>query len=243
MIRKATASDWEAIWTFVERDIARNYFIALSLIRGRETYKDIYIEDQKGILFHRISGNLQFINYGKASLELFNELISELEFEKLIGPQSMCQGLDLELDYEGAIISALDKIRYHTTMDFSKTERVDVADLEAIEELYSQLFTGYPKMSYMKDKLLSYRGIGYLIKADKLVSVAQSDFGCLIVGVATDRNHQHQGYATLCLNALINEMFETHDTVYLQYDNPNAGRLYESLGFRPIDQVIHYKKR
>ncbi|MBI9013016.1 MAG: GNAT family N-acetyltransferase [Clostridiales bacterium] len=243
MIRKATESDEEAIWAFVKRDIARNYFVALSLMKGREAYKDIYIEDQKGILFYRTSGNLQFINYGQASLDLFNELICQLEFNKLIGPQSMCRGLNLNVDYEGAIISVLERNRYHSNTDSSKIERLDIADLEAVEELYSQLFTGYPKVSYMKDKLLSHRGIGYLIKADNLMSVAQSDFGCLVVGVATDLNHQHQGYATLCLQALIEEMFKTHDMVYLQYDNPNAGRLYESLGFRPIDQVIHYKKR
>jgi len=243
MIRKATESDLEAIWTFVMKDIARNYFIALGLIQGKETYKDIYIEDDKGILFHRTSGNIQFINYGEASLESFKELIDQLEFKKLIGSKSMCRGLSLEVDYEGALISALDKECYSETSNSSIVKRIEIQDLEAVEQLYSQLFTGYPKVPYMKDKLLSHRGTGYLIKTDKLLSVAQSDFGCLIVGVATDLNHQHQGYATTCIRSLIEEMFKTHDTIYLQYDNLDAGRLYESLGFRPIDQVSHYMKR
>jgi len=243
MIRKATESDLEAIWTFVMKDIARNYFIALGLMQGNETYKDIYIEEDKGILFHRNSGNIQFINYGQASLESFKELIDQLEFKKLIGPRSMCRGLSLEVDYEGAIISALDKRSYSKTSNSSIVKKIEIQDLEAVEQLYSQLFAGYPKVPYMKDKLLSHRGTGYLIKTDRLLSVAQSDFGCLIVGVATDLNHQHQGYATTCIRSLIEEMFKTHTTIYLQYDNLGAGKLYESLGFRPIDQVIHYKKR
>ncbi len=55
--------------------------------------------------------------------------------------------------------------------------RLTVNDLEQVEALYSKVFSGYPKVKYMKTKLSEGRGIGYKIRTDKLVSVAQSELG------------------------------------------------------------------
>ncbi len=63
------------------------------------------------------------------------------------------------------------------------------------------------------------------------------------MGVATDPNYQKKGYAIECLVPLLKEIFNTYNKAYLQYDNFHAGKIYEKLGFNPVDQVIHYTKR
>ncbi|MCH4886885.1 GNAT family N-acetyltransferase [Acidaminobacter sp. JC074] len=238
MIRKATIDDLSYIKSFVSRDYARNYFIALGLEKGYSTFKDIYMGDE-AILFHRASGNLQFANYREDDGG-FKDLIKTLDFKYLIGSKTMCHVLGLDIDHEGAYISELKKDDF--VYEDTSASIIGLDDLEDIEGLYKKVFSGYPKVSYMKDKLISNRGTGYKIVKEKICSVAQSDFKRLIVGVATDPACQRMGYARACMMALMKTMFETEDSVYLQYDDKGAGKLYESLGFKRIDQVIHYKR-
>ncbi len=238
MIRKATLEDLSFLKSFVSKDYARSYFIALGLERGYSTFKDIYIGEE-AVLFHRASGNLQFINYGSDDGG-FKELIKTLEFNSLIGPKSMCDVLDLKVDYYGAIISKLDRKDY--IYEKNNANIISTSDLYAIENLYKKVFSGYPKANYMKDKLMSQRGTGYMIEKNGIRSVAQSDFNILVVGVATDPEYQRMGYARECMIELMNEMFKKETSVYLQYDDLGAGKLYKSLGFKKVDQVVHYMR-
>jgi len=242
MIRLADKSDLNNIIKFVHRDFARNYFIALSLIKGYKDFKTIYLEEGRGILFLRHSGNLQFVNYGQASVNAFKTIIDNLSFNTLIGPKSMCVNLGLKVKKEGALIASLHKDDFNIKGSNDQVEPLLSDDMDEVENLYSQIFSGYPKAVYMRDKLLSQRGIGYKITDEKIVSVAQSDFNCLIVGVATHPDHQYKGLAYQCMVSLIKEMFLTEKEVFLQYDNPLAGKLYDKLGFTTIDQVVHYVK-
>lgn len=242
MIRIANKSDLTSIRSFVSKDFARNYFIAISLINGLDQYKEIYIEDNKAMLFLRKSGNLQFVQYGQATVEAFKSLIKHLNFTQLIGPKSMCHLLALKVDHEGAFISSLKKKDYTDRKLDADVKPLLVSDLDAVVSLYSIVFSGYAKTTYMTEKLKSNRGIGYKIQKKGILSVAQSDFGSVIVGVATHPNYQHKGYALKCMHSLIQSMFLSHDEVYLQYDKGHASKLYEKLGFKPMDQIIHYSK-
>ncbi len=49
MIRKANEQDMSTILEYVSRDCARNYFILMGLIKGPQTFKDIYIEEDSEI--------------------------------------------------------------------------------------------------------------------------------------------------------------------------------------------------
>jgi uncharacterized protein len=41
---------------------------------------------------------------------------------------------------------------------------------------------------------------------------------------------------------LCNQLLQEGKDLYLQYDNMVAGRIYEKLGFKPIDVVRNYKR-
>lgn len=236
-MRKATIDDRNILKEFVSRDYARSYFAALGLEKSWSTFKDIYMTDEAA-LFHRASGNLQYVSF--AQDDSFSSLVRTLTFNHLIGSRQMCDHLGLPIERLGAYIAKLDKEDYVPKTSFALPIEVD--DLRSIENLYERVFSGYPKADYMKSKLLSGRGIGFGIKKDDMVSVAQSDFYSLIVGVATHPNYVRQGYAQACLHKLLEKMFQTQRSVYLQYDDPYAGKLYEKLGFKVIDQVAFYTR-
>lgn len=243
MIRKASKADMPIIQTYISRDYARNYFIALSLLKGPETYEAIYIDETdqiNGMLFCRASGNLQFVSYHDYDTSDMQLLITQLDFKLLISPESFCQQLEpaIKIHKRGAWIAKLARREYK-----AHESHVDVLmpeDSEAVERLYSKVFPGYPKADFIRKKLLDGRGIGVKIQEDDLFSVAQSDFSYVIVGVATAPDKQKKGYARQCMYGLMNRLFETEDALYLQYDSDIAGKLYEDLGFKPVDRVNHY---
>lgn len=244
MIRKSTEQDAKRIEAYIAKDYARNYFIALGMLSN--AFQDIYIDETdqiNSILFHRKSGNLQFICYKKYDCSDMCMLIKSISFNVLISPQSYCIGVEdvLKVVKEGAWIAALDSKNISFNDDAVKV--LTVRDLDDVEALYSTVFSGYPKKDAMADKLNSKRGIGFFIRQKDIVSVAQSDFGNVIVGIATCPEEQGKGYAKRCMLMLMKTLFEHHQTLYLQYDNPRAGYLYTSLGFKVIDQVMHYEKR
>jgi predicted GNAT family acetyltransferase len=99
----------------------------------------------------------------------------------------------------------------------------------------------------MEERIKSGRGRGLCIRRNgKIVAVAQSEFemdtSALIVGVATDPASQGKGLGSTCVEALCSQLLKEGKDLYLQYDNMDAGRIYERLGFRPFDQVKHYEK-
>jgi predicted GNAT family acetyltransferase len=138
----------------------------------------------------------------------------------------------------------LDKSNFKDLKVSHHVEALKLHELDCVVELYKKVFPGFPSKKFMADKLTSDRGIGYrVLLKETMLSVAQSDFGNVIVGVATDPSEQNKGLARACMSQLLKDVLEHHEAAYLQYDNLEAGRLYEKFGFRIVDQVNHYVKR
>lgn len=256
MIREMLPDEYPIVKRFVEKDIARNYFILLGLASKKQVYHKIYGEykddELSALLFRRNSGVLQFYAPGEFDLDEFINLISTLEYDALIGPRSYCskfldKGLFTSIK-DGAYISKLHKdYKMEPRQIQYKIRDITVDDLDKIVELYRQVFESFSSKEVMKEKLLNNRGRGVCIKENEgIISVAQTDFetgdGAVIVGVATDNNYRYKGLATECLYLLCNTLLKEGKDLYLQYDNLEAGKIYEKLGFRTIDQVIHYKR-
>lgn len=256
MIREMLPDEYPIIKKFVEKDIARNYFILLGLASKKQVYHKIYGEykdnELNALLFRRNSGVLQFYAPEEFDLDGFINLISTLEYDVLIGPRSYCSKfLDkgiFTFVKDGAYISKLHKdYKMEPRQIQYKIRDITVEDLDKIVELYRQVFESFSSKEVMEEKLLNNRGRGVCIEENgQIISVAQTDFetkdGAVIVGVATDNNHRYKGLATECLYLLCSTLLKEGKDLYLQYDNLEAGKIYEKLGFRIIDQVIHYKR-
>lgn len=244
------------IKNFVEKNVARNYFILLGLTSKKEVYDKIYGEyhgdELRAVLFKRKSGTLQFYAPGEFHVSGFVELISSLEYNSLIGPKSYCdkflnRGI-FSSSEDGAYISKLDKDYKMKPFEIRcKIRDIKVDDLDEIVELYKTVFKSFSPKEVMEEKLINKRGRGVCIeKYERIISLAQTDFetreAAVIVGVATNPDHKCKGLATECLKLLCSKLLNEEKNIYLQYDNLEAGKIYERLGFRPIDQVMHYKR-
>lgn len=254
MIRELLADEYNKLKEFIGKDIARNYFLLLGLSGTREVYDKIYgefIDDElQAVLFRRKTGVLQFYTHKDFDLEGFVSLIKTLDYNSLIGPKSYChlflnKGIFSRFN-EGAYLSKLDKgsrIQYKS-MEY-KIRYITTDDLDDIVTLYKGVFQSFAPKEVMEQKLIEKRGRGVCIEIDGvIVSVAQSDFeiedAAVVVGVATDKNHLGKGFATQCMSFLCNVLQNEGKDIYLQYHNLNAEGIYEKLGFKKIDRVIHY---
>ncbi|MFT9493788.1 GNAT family N-acetyltransferase [Anaerosolibacter sp.] len=257
MIREILEEEYGEVLQFIEQDIGRNYFIRLGLENTKRVYERIIGEwDHEGklkaVLFRRKLGNLQFYAWEHFDVEGFAESMGKMEFKALIGPASYCDsflGKNLfSAVHGGAIIAklAVDNHRLRTTV-FDEIDVLRVQDLDEVVAIYEKVFTGFSGKPVMEERLNSGRGRGLCIRRNgKIAAVAQSEFemnhAALIVGVATDPEFQRKGLGTKCVEALCGQLLREGKDLYLQYDNIDAGRIYESLGFIPFDQVMHYEK-
>ena len=256
MIIKIQSDKYNSIKSFLEQDIGRNYFILLGLASKKKVFENIYGEYDnsglKALLFKRKSGTLQFFAPGEFHVEEFVALISTLNYNGLIGPRSYChrflnKGIFTSME-NGAYISKLDRSYKMKSFNIEDNIRnIEIEDLYQIVELYEKVFKSFSSLEVMEEKLTKNRGRGICIEEDgRIISVAQTDFetgdGAVIVGVATDPGYQHKKLATKCLQLLCKDLLKEGKNIYLQYDNLEAGKIYERLGFKPIDQVVHYEK-
>lgn len=249
-------SEYNLAKKLVEKDVARNYFILLGLSSKKQVFDRIYGEYTEGeliaLLLRRNSGVLQFFALKEFDLDGFAKLISSLEYNALIGPKFFCEkfldrGLFTSVK-EGAYISKLDKNHIIEPIQIkNKIRDISIKDLDEIIELYKNVFQSFSPKEIMEEKLSTGRGRGICIEeGGEIISLAQTDFetkdSAVIVGVATNNNYRCKGLATECIHLLSSTLVEEGKDVYLQYDNQEAGRIYERLGFIRIDQVIHCKK-
>ena len=78
---------------------------------------------------------------------------------------------------------------------------------------------------------LCYRN-GKIVSSATLV--AENSQNGMVIGVATSREERGQGYARAALTELCNDLTARGKAAILFYGNPDAGKLYRSLGFREI---------
>lgn len=256
MIKEIHPKEYDSVYKFAEKDIARNYFILLGLKSKKPVYNNIYGEyageKLKAILLKRKSGILQFFAPDRFDLDGFVNLISMLEYTGLIGPRSYCDKFMRKEIFQsskyGAYISKLDKgTELKPIQSKYKTREITVEDLDEILALYKDVFSSFAPKEIMEEKLKAKRGRGLCIEEEGvIISVCQTDFekkdGAVIVGIGTREDYRNKGLATLCLQKLSRTLLNESKNLYIQYDNLEAGKIYERLGFKIIDQVAHLKK-
>lgn len=130
----------------------------------------------------------------------------------------------------------------------SKIRRLTKEDISAIYDLYIQIdefasnYRGrtrekaYEDISMNIDKLGRTYGI---FAGDTLLSVAQTaaenSTSAMVIGVATLPSYRQQGYAKATVTRLCQDCLqEGKRFLCLFYDNPAAGRIYRSIGFREL---------
>lgn len=262
MYRRETSIDKKQLLNYAYEDLGVNYFILLGLSISKMVYEVVYYFytekdtnlSPQVILMKRRSGNLQLIcrakAYEKEVLKDLRQVLLTLSFKEVITSQKNIKALGIEDLFshkeEGAFIACTRKILPMNTRQFN-LKALYPDDIEAVQKLYKKVFDSFTPAKIMVDKLKSRRGRGVAIYDDEhLIAVAQTDFetsnGAIIVGVATQPDHQHKGYGYAVMSALCQPLVSEGKTLYLHYDNPVAGKLYEKMGFTIVNQIGHYFK-
>jgi len=256
VIRLLSDADYNLLINYIKKETIINYFIINSLERSK--YEGMFEEkwgefDKNGnliaVLLKRKTGNMQFYSRSKYSVEEFYHILYTEGFKKLIGEASILKQFTKFCKFSrvesGSFISKLDNLtKISKEITLSEVKKLEVENIDSIVELYSEIFSGFATKQSMTDKLKNGTGRGYYIeKNGKIVSIAQSAYeekeSAIIVGVATDFDYRKEGFAMKCLTILCLELILEGKTLYLQYDNPQAGKLYKKLGFEHTGQMIN----
>ncbi len=119
----------------------------------------------------------------------------------------------------------------------------DQHDIEGLTKLYSSAESMYRSRTNIINKLVPNRfflaethsenGNSHVVSA-ALINVENADSG-MIGGVYTHPDYRRRGYAACCTAALAEALQADKKLPSLYFENPEAGRIYSSIGFEPAD--------
>lgn len=243
--------DADLLYDMAREDIARNYFICYTIDNG-QAYEKVWQIDLNIGVFLRRTGLVQVAIRPGINVETYRipliELMSEIKWKQAVVTESVmrvfaelapCMPIE-----KAAIISACEPLDFesskHVLSDLT-FEKLTEAHLDRVVQIYEGVFKSFAKKGYMTKKIESKRGRGVVAFLDgEMVAVAQTDYespeAALVVGVAAEVNRQGKGYGRAIMEQLCDQLVSEGKTLYLQYDSPIAGKLYESLGFKQIEQ-------
>lgn len=239
------------------RDCTQNYFVCYTLEKSSSAYKSIkIIGNHKAALCIRKSGNVQVVlDDNNVETRVYKEIVDYLETQDwrsvittgVIKDQLINNGLKVNVR-EGSYLSRCDTESWTTAIAIYEVEPLAIQDLDEVVKLYERVFEGFPPLEYMKSKLETSRGRGFVYRLNgKIVSIAQSDFEkkdyALIVGVATHPDYRGRGFGKDCFKRLGEELLEEGKSLYLIYENNVAGRMYHNFGFSDYDRNFHLERK
>ena len=187
--------------------------------------------------------------------EALSQLLSETDWLKAVVTKPVMEAITSASKVseisKGAIIAACDvgefkgrAVRGHEAYTLRALDEHSIA---CVLPLYTEVFKGFASLAYMREKLANGRGRALgLFKGEELISVAQTDYesetSAIIVGVATRKAYQGKGLGRYCFESLCEALVSEGKRLYLQYDDPIAGNLYESVGFKMVEHIYTLTK-
>lgn len=142
----------------------------------------------------------------------------------------------------------------------SPVDSDDQVKIASNEDDYSKLYDLLKRIEefqYLKkdkDKFISEKMVSkqmgttlFLEEDGKAISTvattAETTKSAMVVAVATHQKYRNQGYATRLMKALMKIYIEEKNKeLCLFYDNPEAGKIYLSLGFKPMGKWTMFRK-
>ncbi|MDY0235198.1 MAG: GNAT family N-acetyltransferase [Gudongella sp.] len=254
MITRLDKKEWSMIVPFLKENILENYFNILGLVSEKEIYEDIYVQHDKdekivSVLFIRKSGTLKF--YAPSSFDYIeiSNFLGTINFKNLIGPNSYCSLIKTKnILTKSKKLTELCHLKSYKELETNYSEDIcliEFNELYKVIEIYNETFKSFASIDVLQQRILTSRGrIVGIYDNSRLVSVAGTDFetdnASLIVGVATIPEHRNKGYATKLVKYLSNILQNENKQVFLEYENPIAGKIYKDIGYCIVDSVYKY---
>ena len=255
MIRMLTEADRGNILNLVSNKAAENLFIIsdIEAFGFHTDFQKLWGQfDQNGKLkavLLKFEGNYIPYAEGEYDLEGFSNIINEdPDLQGMSGLKELAEPLLPYIKKQPRSSQSLYYAKCVALKELKDEGQLSHVQLLTIEELEEQieLLKSIPEFDSASITLESKKrvfetktGRTYICRVDgKLVSTASSTAenrsSAMIVAVATKANYKRRGFATDCMMKLCKELLEEGKELCLFYDNPNAGVIYQRLGFENI---------
>lgn len=106
-------------------------------------------------------------------------------------------------------------------------------NLPSAEEVADELERNLNAIQVIKDDT------GKIVSTGRIA--VETKLSAMIIAVGTIESYRKQGYATAVVAALVNDCIRNNKTACLFYSNPDAGRMYQHLGFKDTQKWIMLK--
>lgn len=259
MIRKLKSSDNAQLMEYLKEEKSINLFIIGDIENfGYDSdFQEVWAEfDKDG----QICGVLLrykhfYIPYSKGDFgtQGFIEIINrDPKFEVMSGKKMVLEKFDEYLEFqkkkEQYFAELVDDRLLDKNIELTEVKRAKIEDVDSINDLKELIeefdITPSGKESF-RQAIATETGRTYFIEMDGKVvasasTTAENSESAMIVGVCTHPDYRRKGYATKCMTVLCNEVLNEGRTLCLFYDNPNAGIIYKSIGFKDIGKWKMY---
>lgn len=257
MIRKLNEADREPLMKLLSKEPALNLFIIgdVENFGMQQDFMELWGEHDaqtgvlKAVLLRYYGGFLPYAD-GPFDAEGFAALLRNAQAAEMIsGSTEVVRAFDgiVPLKEEKQMLFAElkemnDEIRQAAT-GVADIQKAAVHDVEAICTLTDQIeefsSSAADSRTSLYKSLESGTGRTYFIEQEGKViasasTAAENSLSAMIVGVATHPEHRGRGLATRVVAKLCGDLLADGKSLCLFYNNPQAGLIYQKLGFRDI---------
>lgn len=111
----------------------------------------------------------------------------------------------------------------------------NITEVDLIKQENKNLYINTLKKDINRKLLKIY----VIRKQNEIISaiqiVGENDFGAMIKGVATSKNHRNQGIAKSLLSSITKKYYQKNKNMYLFVEGEKLKTFYENIGFKKID--------
>lgn len=246
MILKVDDTYHSKVMNYLKKEPDFNLFIIGDIERyGYDNYfLDIWAGiDRKG----RIEGILLryfeyliFYSQGKFNVEEFSKLINSLNYLEISGKLELLQKLEVKLDIKPKRIVNFCVLDTSSKLEENginiKPKKIRFGNINKIAKLYEDI-DEFENTTVENIKNGLRTGRGYCIEINKkVVAMAKTTLEtrthAMLVGVGTHPDFRNRGLATKCIVKICKDIINENKIPCLFYDNVEAGKIYNKLGFK-----------
>lgn len=265
MIIKATEKDRNRLFNYIGMDNPWSLFIYGDIYEYGfdKPIAKTYFKDDNGkigfvILFYRNTLVQFFCQDNSFNPEEVISFLKQHKVSMISGKEEQIQRLSpsypekkeqptylCSLFSSSPLIKAPLKEGYKARKLRTKTEFRQMADIIFATEEFTETAKNPQELAETEFESHKHGSIymGIFNKDNKLVSIASStasnDVSAMICGVSTLKSERRQGLAKACVSCLAKEEFSKGKKMLcLFYDNPEAGKIYNQIGFKEIGRYV-----
>ncbi len=258
-MQKVPGTQWKALLPFLSREREFNMFIIGDIenttpdAQHMEVFVDGDIQDPKGVLLRYYKF---FVLSSSESMEYSQAAKIIRDFEGAMIISGAVRSIDMISPFLLDITEEEDLMYFASLREPSLLEtdlpirRASMKDARKLLNLLSTIeeFHATEEESFMTT-LEDGSTRRYIVEdGDKIIctaaSTAESSDMAMIIGVATHKDYRNRGLASAVVSKLCSDLLSEGKTPCLFYDNPNAGKIYNRLGFKVIGKwkMLRFKR-